>query len=119
MRFTLYPLALLLATAAPVAAVESGTFLCKGVIGQNPFRLDFNRGDGFEGTYSVTPEAGSNPAISGSGRHSLLDGGTSIEIVDGPLADTLQARYIHVASDTTLTLDGPSSWPYYCERTKR
>ena len=118
MRFTLYPLALLLATAAPAAA-DTSTFMCRDVIGQNPFRLDFDRGDGFEGIYAIASETASNPAMAGSGRHSLLDGGTSRQIVDGPLFDTLGARYIHVTSDTTLTLDGGSAWPYYCAKAKR
>ena len=117
MRFTLSPLARFLATAAPAAA-DTSTFLCRNILGQDPFRLDFDRGDGFEGTYLVTPEPGSNPVMSGSGRHSLLDGGTSRQIVDGPLFDTLGARYIHVTSVTTLTLDGGSAWPYYCEKAK-
>jgi hypothetical protein len=118
MRSTLYPLALLLATAAPAAA-DTSTFLCRNILGQNPFRLDFERGDGFEGTYTVTSAPRSNPVMAGGGRHSLLDGGTSRQIVDGPLFDTLGARYIHVTSDTSLTLDGGSAWPYYCENAKR
>lgn len=118
MRFTLYPLALLLAATAPAMA-EADSFVCRGIFGQNPFQLDFDRGDGFEGTYTVAAQTGSQPAMSGSGRHSLLDGGTSRQIVDGPLFDTLGARYIHITSDTTLTLDGGSAWPYYCEKAKR
>lgn len=115
MRFPLLALLLLLVAATPVVA-ESRTFLCKDMLGRNPFRLDFIRDDAFEGTYTVASQAGSTPVLAGSGRHSLLDGGTSIQIVDGPLAE--MARYIHIASPTALVLDGTSPWVYYCEKAK-
>jgi hypothetical protein len=117
MRLPLLALLLSLVTAAPVVA-ESRTFLCKDMLGQNPFRLDFIRDDAFEGAYTVTSQAGSTPVMAGSGRHSLLDGGTSIQIVDGPLAEVLAARYIHIASPTDLVLDGTAPWVYYCEKAK-
>lgn len=114
MRFLLLSIALLLPAAGPATAAPDA-YLCTGPLGEAPFSLTFTRRGDWNGDYEVV-QSGADAASAGKGTLSLLDGGTSYEIVDGPLKDVLKARFLQPDSATVLHIDGPQSGRYRCEK---
>ncbi len=107
--------ALFLPLSAPATAAPEA-YRCSGPFGMGAFSLELTKRGRWDIDYVVPAEAGTSPHLAGAGTLSLLDGGTSYEIVDGPLKDVLKARYLQPESDSVLFLDGPSPGPYRCEK---
>jgi hypothetical protein len=107
--------ALLLPLAMP-AADTPAVYRCTAPFGMNAFSLEVTKLGSWDGDYAVPAEAGTSPDLAGAGTLSLLDGGTSYEIVNGPLKDVLKARFLQPESDSVLFLDGPIPGPYRCEK---
>lgn len=110
LTFALLPLLSAPATAAPDA------YSCSGPFGLNAFSLEVTKLGSWDADYAVPAEVGTSPDLAGTGTLSLLDGGTSYEIVNGPLKDALKARFLQPESDRVLFLDGPIPGPYRCEK---
>ena len=111
----LLALALLLPLAMPAATMPD-TYSCTGPFGMTAFSLEVMMRGSWDGDYAVPAEAGTRPDLAGTGALSLLDGGTSYEIVNGSLKDVLKARFLQPESDSVLFLDGPIPGPYRCEK---